>query len=211
MKDAAAPAARVPWVGLTGGIASGKTTVANLFAALGVPVLDADQIAREVVAPGTPLRDQLFEHFGPSIRTPEGELDRAALRRIVFQDRARRGELEALLHPAIRARSEQLSASAGGPYQLHVVPLLVETRSARRFTRVLVVDCPEQLQLERLMARSHVGDAEASAMLATQASRAERLAVADDVIRNDGPAEALPALVAALHERYLGLRRGASP
>jgi dephospho-CoA kinase len=206
MSVAAAPAARVPWVGLTGGIASGKTTVSNLFAALGVPVFDADQIAREVVAAGTPLRAELFDRFGPSIRTPDGELDRTALRRIVFEDIVRRRELESLLHPAIRTRTEQLSARAGGPYQVHVVPLLVETGSADRFTRVLVIDCPESLQLERLMARSHVCDAEARAMLAAQASRAERLAVADDVISNDGAATALAPQVAALHERYLALQ-----
>jgi len=210
MSAATAQPSRAPCVGLTGGIASGKTTVSNLFAALEVPVLDADLIAREVVAAGTPLRAQLFEHFGPAIRTPGGDLDRAALRRIVFENAALRRELEALLHPAIRARTEQLSAERGGPYQLHVVPLLVESGAADRYARVLLVDCPESLQLQRLCTRAGLSESEARAMLAAQASRAARLAEADDVILNDGPPEALPPLVAALHARYLQLPRPGS-
>jgi len=205
MSAAAAPPSRAPWVGMTGGIASGKTTVSNLFAALGVPVLDADLIARQVVAAGTPLRAQLFERFGAAIRTSEGELDRAALGRIVFENASLRHELEALLHPAIRARTEQLAAQTGGAYQLHVVPLLVEAGAAERYSRVLVVDCPESLQVQRLRKRTGLSDSAAHAMLAAQASRAARLAAADDVILNDGPPEALPPLVAALHARYLQL------
>jgi dephospho-CoA kinase len=201
---AATPAAPA-CVGLTGGIASGKSTVSDLFARLGVPVIDTDLVAREVVAAGTPLRSRLFEIFGAAIRTPAGDLDRAALRRIVFEDPQRRRELESLLHPAIRARVELLAQQAGGPYQLHVVPLLVETGSAGRYARVLVVDCPENLQLQRLRTRSHLGEAEARAMLAAQASRAARLAVADDVILNDGTPESLLPRVSALHEAYLRL------
>lgn len=211
MSGAAAQPSRFPRVGLTGGIASGKSTVSALFAALGVPVLDADVIAREVVAAGTPLRAQLFEHFGDAIRTSDGELDRAALRRIVFEDAARRRELEGLLHPAIRARTERLAAATGGPYQLHVVPLLVESGAAGQFARVLVVDCPESLQLQRLRTRAGLSESEARAMLAAQASRAERLAAADDVILNDGAAEALQPLVAALHARYLQLPQPQEP
>lgn len=200
-----APPIHAPRVGLTGGIASGKTTVSKLFARLGVPVIDTDLIAREVVAAGTPLREQLFARFGAAIRTADGELDRSALRRIVFDDPERRRQLEALLHPAIRSRTESLAQQAGGPYQLHVVPLLVETASTPQYARVLVVDCPESLQILRLCARSHLSEAEARAMLTAQASRSDRLAAADDVICNDGPVEALVPKVAALHERYLQL------
>jgi dephospho-CoA kinase len=194
-----------PRIGLTGGIASGKTAVSDRFAAHGVPILDADLIAREVIAPGTALRAQLFERFGPGIRAADGELDRAALRRIVFADPTLRRELEALLHPAVRARTEQLALQAHGPYQLHVVPLLVETQAADRYDRVLVVDCPEDLQWLRLRARDGLSEAEARAMLAAQASRAARLALADDVIVNDGALAALNARVATLHARYLKL------
>ncbi len=194
-----------PRVVLTGGVACGKSTVSDLFAARGVPVLDADRIAREVVAPGTPLLEQLFTHFGASIRAADGSLDRAALRRLVFADPARRRELEALLHPAIRSRTEQLASEAGGPYQLHVIPLLVETGAAARFDRILVVDCPESLQWQRLMARPGLAESEARAMIAAQASRAARLAVADDVIVNDGAVADLGPKVDALHTRYLAL------
>jgi dephospho-CoA kinase len=190
-------------IGLTGGIASGKTTVAQLFAAHGVPILDADVIAREVIAPGTALRAQLFEHFGPGIRRADGDLDRAALRRSVFADAALRRELESLLHPAIAARTQQLALQLNGPYQIHVVPLLVETHSMGRYQRILVVDCPESLQLSRLRAREGLSEPEAQAMLAAQASRAARLAAADDVIVNDADTAALAPQVAALHARYL--------
>jgi dephospho-CoA kinase len=208
MSAPGAPGARMPRVALTGGVACGKSAVAALFAAYGVPVLDADLIAREVVAPGTALLATLFTHFGAGIRAADGALDRAALRQLVFADDARRRELEALLHPAIRERTEQLAAQAVGPYQLHVVPLLVETRGwigedgRRRFARVLVVDCPEPLQWRRLLAREGMSESQARAILAAQATRAARLAVADDVILNDGPLEALPPRVAALHARY---------
>lgn len=201
----AGQASRPPRIGLTGGIASGKTTVSDLFAAYGIPVLDADIIAREVIAPGTALRAQLFDRFGPGIRREDGELDRAALRRIVFADPALRRELEALLHPAVRARTEQLALQAHGPYQLHVVPLLAETHAADRYDRVLVVDCPEDLQWLRLRARDGISETEARAMLAAQASRADRLAVADDIILNDGDRGTLGPRVAALHARYLEL------
>jgi dephospho-CoA kinase len=190
-------------IALTGGIASGKSTVSDLFAARGVPILDADLIAREVIAPGTALRAQLFDRFGPGIRRADGELDRAALRRIVFDDPARRRELEALLHPAIIARTQQLASQANGPYQIHVIPLLVETGAADRYQRVLVIDCPESLQLARLRAREGLSEREALAMLAAQASRTARLAIADDVILNDGDSAALEPQVAALHAQYL--------
>jgi dephospho-CoA kinase len=198
-----APGFRSPRIGLTGGVASGKSTVANLFSALGVPVLDADLIAREVIAPGSALLAQLFAQFGQDLRDADGTLDRAALRRLVFADASRRRELETLMHPAIRARMDQLALQADGPYQLHVVPLLVETGAAGRYQRVLVVDCPESLQWQRLRARDGLDEAQARAMLAAQASRAARLQAADDVIANDGPLAALAPQVQALHARYL--------
>jgi dephospho-CoA kinase len=202
MNAAAAPPARI---GLTGGVACGKSTVAELFAAHGIPVLDADVIAREVIAPGTLLLKQLFDRFGPQVRAADGTLDRPALRRLVFSDAGRRHELEALLHPAVRARTEQLARQAVGPYQLHVVPLLVETGSAERFDRVLVVDCPEALQWQRLLARPGLSEPEARAMIAAQASRSARLSLADDIIVNDGTRAALGPKVDALHTRYLAL------
>jgi dephospho-CoA kinase len=207
--EPAAPCPRPPRVGLTGGIASGKSTVSRLFGDLGVRILDADIIAREVIAPGTPLLTTLFQRFGPGIRAPDGSLDRAALRHLVFSDAGRRSELEALMHPEIRARTEQLAALAAGAYQLHVVPLLFETHAQSRYDRILVVDCPESLQLARLLARDAMSDTEARAMLSSQTSRAERLASADDVIVNDGTREALGPRIAALHARYLALSAAA--
>jgi dephospho-CoA kinase len=207
--EPAASGPRPPRVGLTGGIASGKSTVSHLFEALGVPVLDADIIAREVIAPGTPLLTTLFERFGPGIRSHDGSLDRTALRHLVFSDPGRRRELDSLMHPAIRARTEQLAALAPGAYQLHVVPLLFETHAQGRYDRILVVDCPEKLQLARMLARDGMSDTEARAMLSSQTNRAERLASADDVILNDGTLKALPPRVAALHARYLALSAAA--
>lgn len=201
--------ARTLRVGLTGGIASGKSTVSQLFAALGVAVIDADLVSREVVEPGSPLLTQVFDLFGAQLRRADGSLDRAALRQLVFTDMAKRQQLEALLHPAIQSRSEQLAARATGTYQIHVIPLLVETQAEGRYDRVLVVDCPEELQFARLLARDGTEPAQARAMLATQASRMARLAVADDVILNDGQSAALIPKVAALHQRYLTLAEAA--
>jgi len=192
-------------VGLTGGIASGKTTVSLLFGALGVPVIDADQVARDVVAPGTRLLAQVFESFGAQLRRPDGSLDRTALRRLIFADAGKRRQLEALLHPAIRLRIELLAAQAGGQYQIHVIPLLVETHAASQYDRVLLVDCPESLQAARLQARDGCDPEQARAMLGSQASRETRLAAADDVILNDADPAALAPKVAALHQNYLAL------
>jgi dephospho-CoA kinase len=201
---AAAPAGARPLrVGLTGGVASGKTTVSLLFGALGVPVIDTDQVARDVVAPGTPLLAHVFENFGPQLRRSDGSLDRSALRRLVFSDLAARRQLETLLHPAIRARTELLAAKAGGHYQIHVIPLLVETHAGSQYDRVLLVDCPESLQLARLLARDGCDAQQAQAMLASQASRATRLTAADDVILNDAEPADLTPKVAALHQKYL--------
>ena len=197
-------------VGLTGGVASGKTTVARLFEALGVPVIDTDQLAREVVAPGQPLLARIAERFGNAILAPDGSLDRGALRSIVFADPAARAALEQMTHPAIQALLEQRSAAAGGPYQIHVIPLLVETGAQRkRVDRVLVVDCSEELQIRRLQARDGSTLEQARSILAAQVSREARLAVADDIIVNEGELGPLRDQVAALHARYLQLARQA--
>jgi dephospho-CoA kinase len=200
-------------IGLTGGIASGKTLVSKLFAARGVPVIDTDELAREVVGPGTEGLAAIRERFGASIIGADGRLDRRALRDQVFRSSTARRDLEAITHPRIRALLEQRSAAAGGPYQILVIPLLAETRGRTPVDRVLVVDCPESLQIERLMRRDGSSREQAEAILAAQASRAERLALADDVIRNDGDPAAVEAAVAALHQRYVALaaQAGAPP
>ena len=189
-------------VGLTGGIASGKTTVSNLFARLGVTIIDTDVIAREVVAPGTPLLAQVERDFGPGLIGPDGQLQRRKLRERVFADADARGRLEALLHPAIRAEVARQSAAALGRYHILVIPLLVEGQGRLAVDKVLVVDCPEDLQIRRLQARDGSSEAEARAILAAQTSRAMRLAAADDVIVNDGDANHLEAAVASLHKKY---------
>jgi dephospho-CoA kinase len=192
-------------VGLTGGIASGKSIAAKFFGALGVPILDSDQVAREVVEPGQPPLERLVERFGPKILTPDGHLDRPALRDIVFSDPKARADLEALTHPAIGAAMEARSAAAGGPYQILVIPLLVEKNLAAHLDRVLVVDCDEQLQIRRLRDRDGSTPEQVQAILKAQAPRAARLKAADDVIHNDTDMSAVRDQVAALHARYLEL------
>ena len=192
-------------IGLTGGIASGKSTVAGLFAALEVPVIDTDQIAREVVEPGQPPLEKLVERFGAGILTPDGHLDRPKLREIVFTDPMARADLEALTHPAIGSAVQARAAVAGGPYQILVIPLLVEKGYQKHLDRVLVVDCPEALQLQRLQARDGTSPVQARAILEAQASRAARLKAADDMIRNESDVAALRQQVQALHHRYLQL------
>lgn len=198
-------------VGLTGGIASGKSLVAALFADLGADVIDLDAVAREVVAVGSPLLERVLQRFGTEFRRADGSLDRRALRARVFAHVQDRRDLEALLHPAILARAAELVASARGPYQMVVNPLLVEQHAAARYQRVLVVDCDESLQRQRLLQRDGGDGSLADAMLAGQASRAQRLAVADDVIRNDGSLDELQAQVQRLHRLYLGLASDALP
>jgi len=201
------PSPRVFRVGLTGGIASGKSTAAKFFGALGVPILDSDQVAREVVEPGQPPLERLVERFGRGILTPDGHLDRPALRDIVFSDPRARADLENLTHPAIGAALEARSAAAGGPYQILVIPLLVEKNLTAHVDRVLVVDCDEELQIRRLLARDGSTRAQAQAILDAQVARSARLKAADDVIRNDADMSAVQSQVAALHARYLELAR----
>jgi dephospho-CoA kinase len=199
-------------VGLTGGIGSGKSTVADLFAELGTPVIDTDVFARELTAPGGAALEAIHALFGDAVMQADGTLDRAALRRLVFADSASRRQLEAVLHPRIRQAVDRALAALDAPYALVVIPLLVETGGYRDvLDRVLVVDCPEALQIARVAARSGLARDEAKAILAAQAGRAERLAAADDVIVNTGTREALRAEVARLHRHYLALAAAASP
>jgi dephospho-CoA kinase len=192
-------------IGLTGGIASGKSTVAALFAERGAKVLDTDVIAREVVEPGRPALGALVHALGEGILGRDGRLDRAELRRRLFEDAALRRDVEAILHPAIISELERQALAAGGPYQVFVIPLLVENRFLSIVDRVLVVDCPEAEQLRRLMTRDGESREAAERMLASQATREQRLAAADDVVDNGGAAAALPAQVAALDAKYRGL------
>lgn len=198
-------------VGLTGGIGSGKSTVAGYFAAHGVPIIDTDVIARSLTGPGGSALDAIRAAFGETVMQADGTLDRAILRRHVFSDTGARHRLEAILHPRIRLAVEQQLAALDAPYVLIVIPLLVETGAYRDvLDRVLVVDCPEDLQIARIEARNGLTRDEASAILAAQATRAARLAVADDVILNTVAPEVLRTQVTALHRRYLAFSTTAS-
>ena len=194
---------RVYRVGLTGGIACGKSTVANLFAALGVTIVDTDVLAREVVAAGTPLLARIIDHFGAGVAAADGSLDRRALRARIFADPAERHWLEQLTHPAIRELTDARSTARRGSYVMVAIPLLVETGGGDRFDRVLVVDCPPDIQLARLQARDGTTRDEAQRMLAAQVTREQRLAIADDVIRNDGDVADLRDQVENLHRQYV--------
>jgi len=204
-QHAAATPPRGYRVGLTGGIASGKSTVAELFAKLGVPIIDSDLIAREVVAPGSAGLAAIRRRFGDDVLATDGSLDRRRLRKLVFADPAARADLEAITHPLIRERMRQLNESVRAPYVINAIPLLAEGGGRRDLDRVLVVDCPEALQISRVMARDQIDEGAARAVLAAQASRAARLAIADDVLVNEGDLAALKAAVQTLHARYLVL------
>ena len=217
-------------IGLTGGIASGKTLVSDTFAELGAPVVDADLLAREVVAPGSQGLQALVELFGEKIITSSekldtasdnenddassdpsgngnknGSLDRAALREIIFQDPDARKQVDALLHPMIRTLSDErikLLTHGQHPYLIYAVPLLVETGQADRFDRIVVVDVPVSIQIQRLMARDDSNEDEARRIIESQASQAQRLAVANDVVDNSGTVEHTVEQVKALHKKF---------
>ncbi len=196
-------------VGLTGGIASGKTTVAALFTELGAGLVDTDQVAREVVATGEPGLEAIIEAFGADILSDSGDLNRSALRAIVFGDPDERRKLEALLHPLIRARTLSQLEAVEAPYAVVVVPLLVETGFAQFVDRVLVVDCPRELQLERLVRRDQISAADAEAMVAAQVDRTTRSARADDIVDGSQSLATTRKRVGILHTDYL--RRAADP
>ncbi len=192
-------------VGLTGGIGSGKSTVADLFAGLGAGVVDTDLLARELTEPGSPTLARIVAEFGPDLLHADGAMDRAWLRERVFADPAARVRLEAVLHPPIRALMLERAVRLGTPYALLMVPLLFETGQEGLVERVLVVDCPEAVQIERVRRRSGLSETEIARIVASQIPRAERLARADDVIDNQGDPDALVPQVERLHRDYLAL------
>lgn len=199
-------------VGLTGGIGSGKSTVAELFVAHGAELVDTDAIAHALTAPGGAAIASLRATFGDDFIGADGALDRARMRALVFADPPARARLEAVLHPLIRAESRRRVEESSAPYVVLAVPLLVEAGNWReRCDRVLVVDCPVEQQRVRAMARSGLSAAEADRIISAQATRAQRLAAADDVIDNSGPAAMLPERVDALHHRYLTLAAAEKP
>lgn len=189
-------------IGLTGGIASGKSLVQTEFEALGVPVLDADLVARTVVAPGTPAIAQIAAEFGSEMLLPDGSLDRRRMRERVFTEPDARRRLETITHPAIRAEMGRWREAQTAPYCLISVAILLEARMQDLVDRILVIDVPPSMQLQRLQHRDGIDEALARGMLAAQASREQRLAVADDVLRNDGSPEQTRAAVARLHAFY---------
>lgn len=194
-------------VGLTGGIGSGKTTVADLLAARGAAIVDTDVISRELTAENGAAIPEISAEFGPGVLLADGALDRAAMRRLVFSDASAKGRLEAILHPLIRRESEaRCTVATSAPYVVLVVPLLVESGAYReQVQRILVVDCDEETQVVRVAARSGLSHDEARAIMAAQASRAERLAVADDVILNNDDRAALDAQIQVFDQRYRAL------
>lgn len=207
------PTKRPLLIGLTGGIASGKSQVAALFAALGVKIIDADLIARTLVQPGSPGLAAIVTAFGAQILNERGELQREALSQHIFADALARQRLNAILHPLIQAQMlAEITARSGEPYLILVIPLLLETGQQRQVDRVLLIDCPVKEQERRLMERNQIDKTRARAMIAAQASRKERSAIAHDLLHNSNQKdlEALPAQVADLHQHYLQLARARS-
>ena len=198
-------------IGLTGGIGSGKSTVAGYFAQHGIPVLDADQLARELVAPSSPALNEIIDIFGPKILLPDGSLDRHQLRRRIFTDPAQKRRLEAILHPRVYTELRYRTQALRSPYCIWVVPLLLETGGAALVDRVLVVDAPESLQRERVLRREGMDKSTLEAILSSQANRAERLSAADDVVVNNSDLSQLHQQVTALHHRYLDLASAPPP
>ncbi len=191
-------------VGLTGGIGCGKTTVADMFGELGATLVDTDLIAHSMTVPHGPAMPAILAAFGPQFAAPDGALDRARMRALVFADPAAKARLEAILHPMIRDAALAAAAAATGPYVIFVVPLLIESGNWReRVTRILAIDCPEQVQIARVMARNGLTEEQVRAIMATQVTRAERLAAADDVIVNDGKIGELAPQIARLHANYM--------
>lgn len=192
-------------VGMTGGIGSGKSTTTRLFADLGVPIIDTDMIARELVEPGRPCLHDVVRRFGTEILDEDGHLDRGKLRKHIFAKVGERKALEAILHPAIREEVAKRVASVHGPYCIVVIPLLLESGQRDLVDRVLVVDCVVETQIARASARDGVSRPDVEAVMRVQVSRSERLAAADDVLNNDTTLDALRRQVHALHARYLAL------
>ena len=201
------PPSRRLRIGLTGGIASGKSTVSRMFSELGIAVIDADELSRQVVEPGTRGLAAVVRRFGPDVLDADGRLNRAALRARIFADPAARRDLEAIMHPLIRAAMDEQAAAVPGPYVVLAIPLLVEGGRSDRVDRLLVVDVDEATQIARVVSRDGVPESQARAILAAQASREQRLRAADDVICNGGSVAELRHSVEILHQRYLELAR----
>jgi len=195
-------------IGLTGGIGCGKTTVADLFAALGATLIDTDLIAHRLTAPQGQAMPAIVAEFGPQFAAADGALERARMRELVFSDALAKARLEAILHPRIVEQALAEAAAASGAYVIFVVPLLVQSPAWRqRVTRIVVIDCPEAVQVARVMARNGLSEQQVRAIMAAQATRAERLAAADDVITNDGEIAALHPQIALLHAKYLAISK----
>ncbi|KFA58605.1 dephospho-CoA kinase [Gilliamella sp. Choc4-2] len=190
-------------VALSGGIASGKSTIANLFANLGVPIIDADIIARQVVQVGTDAFSQIVKHFSQEILLPNGDLDRSQLREIIFNNDHERLWLNSLLHPIIHKETQLLLAKQYAIYVIWVVPLLIENNLNEFADRVLIIDTPKSLQLARLVKRDHVDELLAEKMILSQVTSSKRLSYADDIIKNDGDLSSLTLQVNKLHQQYL--------
>ena len=190
-------------IALTGGIGSGKTQVSDYFSSLGVPVIDTDIISRQLVEPGQPALEKITENFGHQLLLDSGQLDRAALREIIFNNATARKKLEDILHPAIREKVQYQLQALSFPYVIIVIPLYVETGQFLKTDRILVVDCPQEIQKNRVLARDNVSMEQLGKILEAQATRQQRLAVADDIIVNDADIETLQHKVRQLHEQYL--------
>lgn len=190
-------------VAITGGIASGKTTVSNCFKKLGVPVIDTDLIARELVTPGQPALQQIKRQFGEQYFQNDGKLNREKLRKTIFSNPARKKQLENILHPAIEIVAQSRIRNLNSPYCILVIPLLIESKSYDWVDRILVVDLPEKLQVERLKDRDFLSSKEATAVMSSQSSRKERLAKANDIIDNSGVLQNILPVVQSLHDKYL--------
>ncbi|MGZ5817828.1 MAG: dephospho-CoA kinase [Burkholderiaceae bacterium] len=197
-------------IGLTGGIGSGKTTVANMFGAKGAAVIDTDQIAHQLTHAGGSALPAIRAQFGEDFLTPEGAMDRAKMREHVFADPVAKKRLESILHPLIRMETARVAKQATGEYLLFVVPLLVESGTWKdQVSRILVVDCPEELQIKRVVQRNGLTESQVRAIIATQATREARRAVADDILLNDGDAASLAPEIDRLHSLYASLAKGA--
>lgn len=192
-------------VGLTGGIASGKSTASSFFESLGIVVIDADTIARQLVQPGRPALQQITKRFGKTILNDAGELDRATLRILVFNDKTARLDLEAILHPLIRTEMQRRISALTGPYCILAIPLLIETGQSDLVDRILVIDSDEALQFQRLRQRVNLDDKTITAIISAQATRKQRLAVADDIVTNNGTIAELEAQLQDCHRHYLEL------
>lgn len=193
-------------IGVTGGIGCGKTVVCDLFAARGASIIDTDLIAHQLSQAGGAAMPAIHAEFGAAFLNRQGALDRAKMRELVFADPGAKQRLEAILHPMIRRETQAAFDTAGGCYLMFVVPLLIESGTwKQQVNRILVIDCPESLQITRVMARSKLSQAQVAAIMATQVSRAQRLAAADDVIDNQGDISMLTAQIERLHQQYLTL------